>query len=109
MSVAYMACMGEGILLAKAAAGKAGQAKLLLHLWTQAVASLLALAGFWAIYENKNRNKAKHFTSNHGKLGALTVFATVGVSVGGLVAYYGTKLLPTSMWSAIGSGACTVD
>lgn len=50
-------------MLAKAAAGKTKMATLALHLWTQAAASLIALAGFYAIYKNKKDNGAKHFTS----------------------------------------------
>ena len=50
-------------MLAKAAAGKTKMATLALHLWTQAAASLIALAGFYAIYKNKKNNGAKHFTS----------------------------------------------
>lgn len=50
-------------MLAKAAAGKTRMATLALHLWTQAAASLIALAGFYAIYKNKKNNGAEHFTS----------------------------------------------
>ena len=37
----------------------------------------------------------------HGKLGGLTVLGTVGISVGGLVSFYGTKLLPKSLWGSL--------
>jgi hypothetical protein len=50
-------------MLAKAASGPSKMATLALHLWTQAAASLIALAGFYAIYKNKKNNGAKHFTS----------------------------------------------
>ena len=63
MGVAYLACMGEGIMLAKAAAGRTKQATLALHLWCQTAASVMALLGFYAIYKNKKNNNAPHFTS----------------------------------------------
>lgn len=50
-------------MLAKAASGPRKMATLSIHLWCQAAASFIALAGFYAIYKNKENNGAKHFTS----------------------------------------------
>ena len=43
------------------------------------------------------------YDHQHGKLGGLTVFGTVGVSIGGLVSFYGTKILPKSLWGSLES------
>ena len=67
MTLSYTAVMGEAILMARTAAGTAGDRKarsslLLLHGLFQAIACVLAAAGFAAIYINKERLGKPHFT-----------------------------------------------
>ena len=57
--------------------------------WACEVAGvLLAYLGFLAIYNNKENNRAAHFTTWHGKIGLATLGLLSMAPMGGVVAKY---------------------
>ena len=57
--------------------------------WACEVAGvLLAYLGFLAIYNNKENNKAAHFTTWHGQIGLITLGLLSMAPMGGVVAKY---------------------
>lgn len=79
---------------------KASQKKTaaILHGYLQSLALILSLAGFTAIYVNKDRLLKEHFVTNHALFGCTTVFIFFFQVLFGTVIAYG----PSSLFQQIG-------
>ncbi len=71
-----------------AAKQKGGRTNTLNHAWLLCTATLLSLAGWYVIYEQKNMNRKLHNTSWHAWLGLATIGMYVLGACGGLSALH---------------------
>ncbi len=110
MAVGYLGFMAEGILSAhrfRTMDGAPRAAAIANHSLVQGAAAGCALAGFAAIYANKALHGKPHFSTLHGKCGALALITAVGAPALGAVSFRALGLLgrlppaaqPTVKWA----------
>ncbi|KAG0298376.1 hypothetical protein BGZ96_000090 [Linnemannia gamsii] len=84
----------EGILLLQPSeTGKQRALSRTVHGVLLSLSFVCAIIGFWAIYDNKDRKKKEHFTSNHALLGCAAVFVFALQVLFGLSIAYAPKAL----------------
>mmetsp|Transcript_38260 Transcript_38260/g.108170 ORF Transcript_38260/g.108170 Transcript_38260/m.108170 type:complete len:203 (+) Transcript_38260:117-725(+) len=102
MSTAYLAFMGNGVLVARVAdKGPISERKASYwrHMILTGLGVMLATAGGAAIYLNKEGLGKEHLTSIHGMAGAATTMVAMGISMGGSAIFF--KLIPTKLLGAV--------
>merc|ERR1719378_618812 len=70
MSVAFVLCMSEGVLVSRYIKTKERQKYLQVHLCLQALSVVFSTLGFLAIYVNKNNKGSFHLVTWHAWCGA---------------------------------------
>jgi len=94
MSIAWLILSVHGIYInrryptTKYLIPKGKDAQQRIHSILMGLAFLIGSAGFWVIYENKNKAGKSHFTSWHGKLGLTSQILVVFQVILGLASYY---------------------
>ena len=84
MLLSYVAAAGAGILTKR----KGGRLNTITHGYAMIVASLLALGGWYVIFEQKRMLSKSHNTSWHAWLGLVAIASYVAGAVGGSVALH---------------------
>ncbi|XP_067937493.1 transmembrane reductase CYB561D2-like [Watersipora subatra] len=91
MTLAFVLFMTEGILMfSQQSSFIRGDRKLQVrsHWVFQVMMLTCAILGCMAIFTNKNNNNVAHFTTAHGRLGAITVFLSCGQVLAGIGLLY---------------------